>query len=306
MEFARDPAAGSAASDLIELCAAEASARCWLLVDAALLDERALRVAAAPAMLTNSLAGSPLSVYGSRAPQFGLLPAERATAAAVVKGLIGIDPRASAISVLRSPSSQTALTTLFAYLAQATVDGDLPVHVRFADTRILPSLLAQLSPAQAARVATDVRGWTWVDHRGRVASWSPPLALATAEADPARHLLLSMPQFDAMMAASEPDTMFSLLRDNTPEVVPAEGRGGFRDQLRSLLAIAEGRSVVGANDRLQFMILGLGFGETFHEDPELQPTWQAVASRRMTLKAAVQAWDRALWKRLESKRTVRR
>ena len=231
-----------------------------------------------------------------------LLPAEREVAVDIARRLIAIDPFAPAVSIVSSPSSEARVQQLFVYLAQATIEDDLPVHCRFADTRVLPSLLARLSAGQAARVAIDVRGWSWIDHLGKAASWRPSLQSPAVEADGERHVVLSVVQLDAMLASSEPDTMFDLLLENTPELVPAEGRGRFRDRLGDILASADARSVEAPNDRLQFIVLALGFGETFHNDAGLQATWGGIATRQTTLVEAMKTWDDAFWKRLEMRR----
>lgn len=279
--------------------------RCWLLLDAALLDERALRNVTAVIAMSSALSGSPLVAYGSRAPRVALLPSDPDRAADIAKRLIALDPRAPAVSVLRSASTEDELIGLFAYLAQATVDGDLPVHCRFADSRVLPGLLPRLSPSQQARLTRAVSRWTWIDHLGQSASWQPPVAAEAVDADAEPHLKLSMSQVDAILAESEPDTIFALLLDTTPELVPDDRRGAFRDRLSRILVSAATLSVELPNDRLQYVILALGFGETFHQEPELQSTWQALARKQTTLQAAMQTWDDAFWDRLEARRAAR-
>jgi len=104
-----------------------------------------------------------------------------------------------------------------------------------------------------------------------------------------------------MLASSEPDTMFDLLLENTPELVPAKGRGYFRDRLSRILHSADTRSVEIPQDRLQFLILGLGFGEAFHNNEDLQTTWHAIAAKQTTLLDSMKNWDDDFWKRLETK-----
>ncbi len=305
MEFAREPARYAAALALFDRFAADSLSCHWLLVDAAVIDERTLRTVTTSLPLSNALRGSPFEIYGSQAPQMAALPPDRDTAVDMVTRLVAIDPRAPAVSIVWSSSSEAAVGQLFTYLAQATIDDDFPVHCRFADTRVLPTLLARLSARQAARVAIDVRGWSWIDHLGHVASWRPTLESPAVEADVDRHLVVSMLQLHAMLAASEPDTMFEMLLENTPELVPAEGRGRFRDRLSSILASADTRSVEAPKDRLQFVILSLGFGDAFHDDADLQATWRRMATRQMTLVEAMATWGDALWKRLELRRASR-
>jgi len=302
MKFAREAAGEHAALDMLGRSAVHVSLDHWLLVDAALLDERILRSVSASLSLTmsNALCSSPLAVYGSRAPQFAHLPRDRELALNLVRRLIAIDARAPAISIICSTSSSDTLEHLFSYLARATIDGDLPVYCRFADTRVLPRLLAQLSGKQAARVSLDVRSWSWVDHLGNTESWQSPRDAPPSETDGDPHLSLSTLQLNAMLASSEPDTMFDLLLDNTPELVPAKDRGHFRVRLSRILRSADARSVEKPNDRFQFVILGLGFGESFYANANLTTTWRAIAAKQTTLVDAMKTWDDDVWKQLET------
>ena len=302
MKFAREAAGEHAALDMFGRSAVHASPDHWVLVDAALLDERIVRRVSASSSLTmsNALRSSPLAVYGSRAPQFAHLPRNRELALNLVRRFIAIDARAPAISIVCSTSSSEALERLFSYLAQATIDGDLPVYCRFADTRVLPRLLAQLSGKQAARVSLDVRSWSWVDHLGNTESWQFSRDVPSCETDGDPHLSLSTLQLHAMLDSSEPDTMFDLLLDNTPELVPAKDRGHFRDRLSRILRSADARSVDKPNDRFQFVILGLGLGEAFCANADLTTTWRAIAAKQTTLVDAMKTWDADFWKRLET------
>jgi len=94
--------------------------------------------------------------------------------------------------------------------------------------------------------------------------------------------------------------MFDLLLDNTPELVPAKDRGHFRVRLSRILRSADARSVEKPNDRFQFVILGLGFGESFYANANLTTTWRAIAAKQTTLVDAMKTWDDDVWKQLET------
>ena len=122
-----------------------------------------------------------------------------------------------------------------------------------------------------------------------------PLAL-----DGALNLELNSEQFSAMLAASEPDTVFHLLLDNTPELVPKTDRGNFHDQLQRILGVANKLKLTTPNDRLQFSILSLSCGEDFHARAVLTPTWRAIAFGGSTLEAEMKKWTDAVWDDIQS------
>jgi hypothetical protein len=153
-------------------------------------------------------------------------------------------------------------------------------------------------------VSVDVSAWSWNDHLGVVKTWLPGSSGATA-ADTASHLELDKVQFGAMLDASEPDMMFSLLLDNTPELVPAKSRGHFRDHLSQILIRAGWRCLTSPDDRLQFTVLSLSCGDAFHEHSGLQPTWEAIARRGATLVDEMKKWSDELWEQVQNREGAR-
>jgi hypothetical protein len=302
MKFARNPSNDETVLELLAAMAQPLEAR-WLLIDPALLDGQRLKQ-----LLTmtgwpthNTLAGSPMEAFGDKAPQLVSLPGDTEEAHAVVRRLIALNPVASAFSLVTARADLSQLQQLFGYLAQARIDGDLQVHCRFADTRVLPHLLAALAAPQLARVSNEIEQWAWTDHLGQAASWSAKGVAADAVApDVSPHLELDARQFSTMLDASEPDTVFSLLVDNTPELVPAQDLGDFRDRLSTILERATARRLAAPNDRWQFAVLALSCKDAFDDHPGLQATWQAVA-KGATLVDQMKLWDDELWAQLETR-----
>jgi hypothetical protein len=99
--------------------------------------------------------------------------------------------------------------------------------------------------------------------------------------------------------------MFTLLLDNTPELVPASQRGQFHQILAEALAGATTRKLQTANDRLQFVILSLSCGPGFHLHADLAATWAAVKDRSTTLSDQMKQWSDELWTSLQSSTSVR-
>ena len=240
--------------------------------------------------------------FGQHAPHVLALPDGPVQLRDVLERFLKLDPRAPAFSVLESDAELSQLTKLFGYLALATVECDLQAHCRFADTRVLPHLLSCLLPVQSALTSQMVQRWHWADHLSVPQMWQrrtgdneSPLALGAAP-----NLELNNDQFSVMLAASEPDTVFYLLLDNTPELVPKTERGNFRDQLQRILGVASKFKLTTPNDRLQFSILSLSCGEDFQARAVLTPTWRAIAAGGSTLEAEMKKWTDAVWDDIQS------
>jgi hypothetical protein len=279
----------------------------WLLVDHAIVDPGKSACASASLGWKSRPAfeGSALGTFGMSGPHLHGLP--KLTPEALSRALspwTAIEPTGAGLSVVCSRAGEQALQATLAYLALATVDGELRLHCRCADARVLTNLLPVLSAAQAARVARSVQSWWWLGASGSVSHWpvARPQAPGGAEADPLDHLHLNAKQFARMMDDGEPDIMFAMLLDKTSELVPDTGRGDFRTQLQRILATASRFAVTQAPDRLQFAVLSLASGEDFHAHPGLEPTWRNIRERGANLKQEMTTWSDALWTEIDNGR----
>ncbi|MFT3720846.1 DUF4123 domain-containing protein [Pseudorhodoferax sp.] len=307
MDFARDAASPEALREMQKGLREPDERPLWALVDPALLDGKRLRsiLVSLGWSAINALQGSPLEVYGEHAPLWIALPTDEDRAAQGLMRLLALDARASALSLVQTAAPQADLLALGAYLSRVLIDGDMLAHCRFADTRVLPELLSNLTPAQRTRVSHAVNAWAWFDHHASARFWSRESHVDMAEhADMAPHLELDKIQFSALLRASEPDTLFGLLNESTPELVPADGFGPFRDHLDAVLGRADARGVTSPNDRLQFAILALSCGPDFDRTPELQATWHDIERGETTLVKAMKGWSDALWDRLQSRHEI--
>jgi hypothetical protein len=304
MDFARNAAERDAMQRLLALHPPRTDATLWALVDMALLERRRVAMVARAQgwSLSNALQGTPLEAYGEHAPVWIALSGATPAETAGLTRLLVSTPCAPAISLVTCHGGLQALSSLSAYLARARIGGDMLTHCRFADTRVLPSLLARLTASQQARVGQAVATWAWIDHLGEARAWHAAAGTnGAAPADASEHLELDATQFAAMLDASEPDTMFSLLCEHTPELVPDERRGEFRDVLASILARADQRQLEAANDRLQFIVLSLSCRDGFDDDAGLEETWRGIAQRKTTLVEAMASWSDAQWDRLQAR-----
>lgn len=299
MEFARNPVSADTFDEALSPeTVQQHTGSLWLLVDVALLPSGAASGLSARLRLPlrNALQGSSLASFGEHAPHLLALPHQTQHRREVLERFVALDSCAPAFSIIASAADESELIELCGHLALATIDGDLRVHCRFADTRVLPNLLGCLLPIQAARIARCVHQWRWLDHMAARQLWQPSQVNGESAAAPSDQtgLALSPLQFSTMLRASEPDTLFQLLWDNTPELVPKSERGAFRNQLQRILHRADTFKLITPNDRLQFAILSLSCGEDFHDRAALKPTWQAVAANS-TLEAEMKSWTDAIW-----------
>lgn len=279
-------------------------ARLWALIDVALIGTerfatfcRRHRLAA-----QNAFAKSSLVSFGEHAPHFLRCPDDPARWPDAIARLYRLAGDATALSWLHSERGLATLQTMAAYLGKVRVqDRKAPVHCRFADTRVLPSLLRVLRPDQSAPLRGALQTWHWLGREGELQRWSPGSDALTTRQETEAMLALSIDQFRVMQAEAEPDTVFSFLLDKTPELVPGENRGNFHGCLRRYLQLANTLALRSPQDRQQFMVLSLSSGEGFHEISALQPTWKAIAEGHLTLCAAMRSWNAEIWDALESR-----
>jgi Domain of unknown function (DUF4123) len=280
----------------------------WLLIDAALLDDNQLESQLRMRGWNghSALAASPLAAFDKRAPQLIQLTEPADAIARGIWALTSLGRDAPAFSMLHSSAPLEELQRVFAYLAYAILEDDMPVHCRFADTRVLPSLLSVLSLTQAARVSHVVASWRWWDRQNSARCWPEKLTGEQggrgAAQDDAQHVKLGSEEFASMLDAAEADSIFMQLVDTTPELVPDTRRGQFHQRLRTQLAQAAGRGVTQASDRLQFVVLSLSCGDGFHEHRVLESTWASVAQHGARLSEVMAGWDDALWDALSPKK----
>lgn len=300
-QVARNVVQPSQLRDLV-LVIEQTAGRKWLLVDHGVIEStKSLRIADSLGWSRYAaFSGCSLEAFGTNGPQLLEMPAS--SQVDLIEALarwIAIEPTAAGLSVLCSAAVPEALQSVLAYLALATVGDDQRLHCRCADVRVLTHLLPTLSPAQSLRVAGVVQSWWWLDELGAACHWPTREQEPALKPDPSEHLQLSNDQFARMLDASEPDIIFSLLLDKTSELVPATGRGDFRLALQRILATATRFAVKQTPDRLQFVVLSLATGESFHAHPGLAQTWLRIREQGTSLTREMESWSDDLWAEID-------
>ncbi|NWC11914.1 DUF4123 domain-containing protein, partial [Pseudomonas agarici] len=233
--FAYDPPTANATLEVQTWMQSEPPAPYWALVDVALVGSDRFKATARRHRWTpvNALANTPLQAFGEVAPHLIAISEVPQQRTAQIEQLLRLTAGTPALSWLRSAYPEPALQMLFGYLAKAQVqERPKPVHLRFADTRILPGLLQTLSPTQYRRVLDIVQGWRWFARSGE---WQTgpiePVSVDAAEMDSETHLRLSTEQFDQLLADAEADGVFYRLMLEHPVLVPPQQRAAFHQRL---------------------------------------------------------------------------
>jgi hypothetical protein len=277
----------------------------WLLIDTALLDRDAwirwLLRSGFPH--DNAFQGSRLAAYGDHAPRLIRLDAGAANKATLAS-LARLTASAPAVSFIQ-PQLATDLghiQRVLAYLAMVKIEQrEKAVHCRVADTRVLPQLLSALDPSQLAPVADAIANWRWYGRRNSVEERC--LERPATPLTPPSALHLTINQFRLVQRAAEADGVYLLLRERVPELVPRSDPGRFHARLQDYLDQASEYALTGAEDRLQFVVLSLSCGDSFHRHPSLAPAWRAVRAGS-TLVGQMRLWDEASWAALQSGRAA--
>ena len=302
MEFLTDPIAVDEV--VAQVCGKQqqdAKDTTWLLVDAALVEFHLISSLAGnwnwP--IYNVFAQSRLASFGAQAPHLIELPRDVDETRSKLAKLLRAHSASPAFSWLSSQQPADRLCEALAHLGLVRIDGDMEVHCRFADTRVLPALWAALSEEQHAALSERIEAWGCCDRTGH------PMALATKSAEvlPAASpfagtLELDSGQFGAVLDASEPDTIFSAFLETTPELTADRRRSDLYRTLTQALVRATELHVTQAPDRLQFAVLSVYCGEDFHRLPALAATWHEVA-QEASLKELMKAWTPEIWSALE-------
>lgn len=148
----------------------------WAVIDAALVDGERVRsiFRRRGCVVAEGYSGSDLAAFGADGVVLVSLPQEGSARVAQVTELLELATPATAISWLSTDADLRALQALCHYLGMAGIEGrKQPVHCRFADTRVLPVVLGQLSASQSARLQSVVKRWAWVSRQGHYACWEP-------------------------------------------------------------------------------------------------------------------------------------
>ena len=117
--------------------------------------------------------------------------------------------------------------------------------LRFSDARVLPELLARLTPEQRASFLGPARAVLSIDRCGR---WRP-LATATADAPVAPRVALDETQCAGLVSAAEPDETLAMLAVSAPQVIARHLPSIAYKTVQKALLAADRDGVTAAGER---------------------------------------------------------
>ncbi|TVO59112.1 MULTISPECIES: DUF4123 domain-containing protein [Denitromonas] len=278
---------------------ADASHAPYALVDMSMLDASAHRhLGRAIGPSTPLLAGGRYAAYGELGPRLFALGAVEASALERLLSLTDGHPALSVLEVATRDGAPECHT--LQWLADAQCADDTRLYCRYADTRILPNVLGILDPAQTTRLADTARRWAWVARDGTLQTTNIAPANAAAPLGDETSIRFNDAQFAALMQTAEADTLFDMLNEHTPEIIPNAEPAALWRRLDALLGIARSHGITDAPDQRQFITLAWSASEHFHTLPALVPTFDATRRGTLRFTDALANWDNDIWDQIEA------
>lgn len=271
----------------------------WFLLDGSMIEATERQTLTRQAWLSHKVFdGTRFKAYGDNGPWLLQAPIASKERPAWFGTLVRICNGLPALSMIETQRASSLLKATLASLADVRTEDGQSFYCRFADTRVLASLVRVLNEKQRKDIAATIYRWHYVDRHGAVVK--AVNVEPSDEVSSNTSLTLDARQFAQMLETSEPDNLFYLLHEVAPQLIPEKQRGVFHVRLDRILAEARKKKVVAAPDQLQFAILALTCGENFHTNPALQSTWDQVGAGTTTLSNLMASWEEGVWDALHA------
>jgi len=173
------------------------------------------------------------------------------------------------LSLIHSATPAPALATHFRPYLRARTEDSLEWPVRWADTRVLPALLAAMTPRERTHLLAPLHIWVTVDRQGEMMQWPgqgnphpEPVDFDCWPLDDAR--------FSRLLDAAEADAVIGSLHDTQPDLFDARPPAANHACVERHLAIATQNAIAGAGARRHFAMLALCLKDDFSTHPALQ------------------------------------
>lgn len=150
------------------------------------------------------------------------------------------------------------------YLAR-TPDG-LEWPVRWGDTRVLPHLMAALTPAEHAHVMAPLQAWLGVNRSGEVMRWDGP-GLTDARSWPDQVWALDDVRFGQLVDACEADAVISRIDDQRPDLLKLNTPWECHHMVAQCLSLADHGGLLAAPDRQALSMIGMSLDAEFLKHP---------------------------------------
>ena len=146
----------------------------------------------------------------------------------------------------------------------ARLEPDVPVMLRFFDTRILATLSEALDPAQFNDFSAIARRWAWLDRFGQ---WVEHAASESSIDLYPRPLRLTQAQEDRLVELATPDSIVRLLKELAPDLGEGRPEGDLHALAQRCASDAHTFGVDNLREVTLFCMVELQEGPKFHEQP---------------------------------------
>lgn len=220
-----------------------------------------------PSLYAASLyTGSELDELQDVSPVLVQLPLDESTRSAWLETLLQRADGLPMLSFLASPIDTNDLASSFApFLKSETEDGQRYL-LRFADTRILPKLIAVLDDLQWSLLPPIAHWWS-IDRMGVLKELQLPRSSHNEATEHTTRLKLSNLQFAALLDAAEADAIIEQLLLVVPEHCSAFRPGDLYNFIAQQLEYARRFGIESTPDLVAYCVGAFNLRGKLHEDP---------------------------------------
>lgn len=174
------------------------------------------------------------------------------------------------LSFLASWQPAERLVQLWQPCLQPTVAEDGSRYLlRFADTRVLPSLPVAMNSAAWSQLAAPLLRWCYIDRAGELKILWFSETPAEPTSYPSEQLVLPQGDIDRMVDAAMPDAIMDFLDRESPDILPHAGKAeGYRLVVQAC-ALAKKYSIDSTPDTVQLAARTLATGGDALHEPSL-------------------------------------
>ena len=272
MYFAQNPASPGVPAEIAGAIAAfsreNPALRVYALIDCAHDEKFFASTYRRPAIKRSLYGQTSLDSLGGLAPFLLQAPTQGERLLSWLQDIFAICGQRPMLSIMCTELDIDALSRHMRPYLVAITEDTVQWPVRWADTRVLPALLAALTASQREHLLSPVYGWWAVDRNGNSVAWEGG---QNARPEPAGFDQLPLPDaaFASLVEQAEPDAILAAIDDTQPDVLRSLSPAQCHARVASQLKVASAHGIESARDRHHFSVLALLLRDGFVSDPAI-------------------------------------
>lgn len=248
-------------------------------------------------ILDSAFAGTSLAGYEESGPMLcRVTPADHN----IIQRLSTKAREIPALSFIAARCDTESLCECLAWLARVQTEDGQEQLCRYADTRVLASHIDSLTAEQKAVLASCIGAWAWIARDGTLQEVTFEMPASIGE-PPHAPLMLSAAQFDSVMSGAEPDILFQMLVEHSPELIPDGEAYLFHARLKKLIETAKERGLSDLPDFFTYITIALMTDDHFDRHPAVQETWRRMKDGEGRFGELVERWPESIIESLRNK-----